>query len=117
MKKIILIWQVPTLSGVPYDPLMSLLYKPTAKKFQKNANCFFKQERLDYEVVLDSTSADIKSLLEEDAELFLFAPGAECRSWMYKEELDQLQAPIYYLNTMEYYSADIKKILKETKIL
>lgn len=116
MKKIVLVWQVPTLSGVPYAPLMALLYKPAAKKFQKNANYFFKQERLDYEVVLDSTSADIKSLLEEDAELFLFVPGAECRSWMYKEQLEQLKAPIYYLNAMEYYNTEIKKILKETKV-
>ena len=117
MKKIILIWQVPTLSGVPYAPLMALLYKPAAEKFQKNANSFFKEEGLNYEVVLDSTSADIKSLLEEDAEMFLFAPGAESRSWMYKEELKQLKAPIYFLDAMEYYNTDIKKILKETKIL
>ena len=109
MKKAILIWQIPVLSGEKYAPMQYAMYHKSAEQFQQSFQEYFK---MDWEIELDETAADFEKLKDHRADLYIFVPGAKTRCWMYKDQIEKLDVPLYYLESSEYQSKNIEKIRK-----
>ena len=97
MKKCILVWQVPVIEGEPYNPVEYAVHVRKAKKFAEALNRYFAEKNMDYNCVLDKSAV-------------LFAPEAKTRQWLYKKEVQNETVKKYYLEYMEYNSAQIEKV-------
>ena len=87
MKKCILVWQVPVIEGEPYNPVEYAVHVRKAKKFAEALNRYFAEKNMDYNCVLD-------------------------RQWLYKKEVQNETVKKYYLEYMEYNSAQIEKVVE-----
>lgn len=111
MKKIIFIWQVPFVSGVPYGPLIYLIFVSKAKKYVKFLEETLKSISLEWKIYMDDTAADMEGLKQKEADLYIVVPEGSTRGQMYLCELDKCNVPIYYLSSDEYGKNNTEKII------
>lgn len=102
MKKCILVWQVPVIEGEPYNLVEYAVHVRKAKKFA--------EKNMDYNCVLDKSACSLDEIFSPQYQAVLFAPEAKTRQWLYKKEVQNETVKKYYLEYMEYNSAQIEKV-------
>ena len=110
MKKCILVWQVPVIEGEPYNPVEYAVHVRKAKKFAEALNRYFAEKNMDYNCVLDKSACSLDEIFSPQYRAVLFAPEAKTRQWLYKKEVQNETVKKYYLEYMEYNSAQIEKV-------
>ncbi|MFQ9397704.1 MAG: hypothetical protein ACLR1W_05410, partial [Agathobacter rectalis] len=110
MKKCILVWQVPVIEGEPYNPVEYAVHVRKAKKFAEALNRYFAEKNIDYNCVLDKSACSLDEIFSPQYQAVLFAPEAKTRQWLYKKEVQNETVKKYYLEYMEYNSAQIEKV-------
>ena len=110
MKKCILVWQVPVIEGEPYNPVEYAVHVRKAKKFAEALNRYFAEKNMDYNCVLDKSACSLDEIFSPQYQAVLFAPEAKTRQWLYKKEVQNETVKKYYLEYMEYNSAQIEKV-------
>ena len=112
MKKCILVWQVPVIEGEPYNPVEYAVHVRKAKKFAEALNRYFAEKNMDYNCVLDKSACSLDEIFSPQYQAVLFAPEAKTRQWLYKKEVQNETVKKYYLEYMEYNSAQIEKVVE-----
>lgn len=112
MKKCILVWQIPTIEGEHYNPVMYAIYIRKARKFANMLNEYFKGSNMDWECILDKSACNHNEIFSNQYQLAVFVPGAETRQWLYKKDLQIMRSNTYYLDYMEYNSINLDKLIK-----
>ena len=115
MKKCILVWQVPVIEGEPYNPVEYAVHVRKAKKFAEALNRYFAEKNMDYNCVLDKSACSLDEIFSPQYQAVLFAPEAKTRQWLYKKEVQNETVKKYYLEYMEYNSAQIEKVTEFLK--
>lgn len=110
MKKCILVWQVPVIEGEPYNLVEYAVHVRKAKKFAEALNQYFAEKNMDYNCVLDKSACSLDEIFSPQYQAVLFAPEAKTRQWLYKKEVQNETVKKYYLEYMEYNSAQIEKV-------
>lgn len=110
MKKAVLIWRIPVLSGEPYKGIDYFVYHKTAEDFGKMMNQYFEENHMQWQMVLDDTNADVDELLARDMDLCVLAPGGKTRCWMYKKKVKDAGIPLYDLEMEEYRLKEVEKL-------
>ena len=110
MKKCILVWQVPVIEGEPYNPVEYAVHVRKAKKFAEALNRYFVEKNMDYNCVLDKSACSLDEIFSPQYQAVLFAPEAKTGQWLYKKEVQNETVKKYYLEYMEYNSAQIEKV-------
>ena len=65
---------------------------------------------MDYNCVLDKSACSLDEIFSPQYHAVLFAPEAKTRQWLYKKEVQNKIVKKYYLEYMEYNSAQIEKV-------
>ena len=112
MKKCILVWQVPTIEGERYNPIMYAIYIRKAKKFVSVLNEYFEEKNMDWICVLVKSACVYNEIFSSQYQVVLFVPEAKTRQWLYKKDLQAVCGKKYYLDYIEYNSRKIDKIVK-----
>jgi len=99
MKKCILVWQVPVIEGEPYNPMEYAVHVRKAKKFAEALNRYFAEKNMDYNCVLDKSACSLDEIFSPQYQAVLF-----------KKEVQNKIVKKYYLEYMEYNSAQIEKV-------
>lgn len=110
MKKCILVWQVSVIEGEPYNPVEYAVHVRKAKKFAEALNRYFAEKNMDYNCVLDKSACSLDEIFSPQYQAVLFAPEAKTRQWLYKKEVQNETVKKYYLEYMEYNSAQIENV-------
>ena len=65
---------------------------------------------MDYNCVLDKSACSLDEIFSPQYQAVLFTPEAKTRPWLYKKEVQNEIVKKYYLEYMEYNSAQIEKV-------
>lgn len=117
MKKAVFVYQIPVVPGVPYAPILSAAYSTQAKKYLKVLETKLIELNMDWQIVLDDSSADLNVILSEDNDLLIFPPGAKTRCWMYKKQLEKSGKALYFLEAEDYQNKAVNKLVNFTSNL
>lgn len=71
---------------------------------------YFAEKNMDYNCVLDKSACSLDEIFSPQYQAVLFAPEAKTRQWLYKKEVQNETVKKYYLEYMEYNSAQIEKV-------
>ena len=112
MKRCMLVWQIQTIAGEHYSPIMYAINIRKAKQFIKELNYSFKNNNMDWECVLDESGCTLNEIFSSQYQLTIFAPEAKTRLWLYKKDLQKMKGNSYYLDYMEYNNVQLKKLIK-----
>ena len=98
------------IEGEPYNPVEYAVHVRKAKKFAEALNRYFAEKNIDYNCVLDKSACSLDEIFSPQYQAVLFAPEAKTRQWLYKKEVQNETVKKYYLEYMEYNSAQIEKV-------
>ena len=98
------------IEGEPYNPVEYAVHVRKAKKFAEALNRYFAEKNMDYNCVLDKSACSLDEIFSPQYQAVLFAPEAKTRQWLYKKEVQNETVKKYYLEYMEYNSAQIEKV-------
>lgn len=101
---------MPVIEGEPYNSVEYVVYVRKAKKFAEALNRYFAEKNMDYNCVLDKSACSLDEIFSPQYQAVLFAPEAKTRQWLYKKEVQNETVKKYYLEYMEYNSAQIEKV-------